>query len=149
MGIKSLYKDNCNIHALHKDNTYKIRAHHGLCLFFFKGKGYSREFVKNMMDFKNKLDKDPFVCITSKADIICGKCPNYIKDSCKNEDKVAEYDRQVLLRCNLTDGDILPYHSFRNLIVHNIILSGKREEVCGNFQWTLLCHNISNGRQLL
>ena len=27
---------------------YKIRPHHGLCIAFFEGKGYSPEFVRHM-----------------------------------------------------------------------------------------------------
>lgn len=128
-----------NISTIHHNHTYKLRAHHGLCLFYFNGKGYSDEFVKNMFDVKYLLDKNPLVYITSKTDIICGKCPNNMNNRCKGEDKVTGYDRRVLSRCNLSDGDILPYHSFRDLIYHNIILPGKREEVCGNCSWTKLC----------
>ncbi len=33
-------------------SVYKIRAHHGVCLYFFQGKGYSGEFVENMSRMK-------------------------------------------------------------------------------------------------
>lgn len=135
----NLPNDVCNKPFIPQDKAYKLRAHHGLCLLYFNGKGYSDEFVKNMFDVKHKLDTNPLVYITSKTDIICRKCPNNINERCNGEDKVAKYDNQVLLRCKLNDGDILPYHSFRNLIYHNIILPGKREDVCGDCSWNLLC----------
>jgi len=132
---------NCEFcqNSFQKDNICKIRAHHGLCMFYFKGKGYSSEFVKNMTDFKNILDNNPHILITGKADAICFKCPNNINNRCTTEEKVSYYDSQVLLRCNLSDGDILPYQELRNLILHNIILPGKREEICGDCSWTMLC----------
>lgn len=138
---KNLGTEVNDIHAFPIDYTYKIRPHHGLCLFFFKGKGYSSDFVKNMSNIKKELEKNPLVCVTSQTDIICNKCPNNMVGTCNTENKVAQYDSQVLLRCSLSDGDTIPFHTFRNLILHNIILPGKREEICGNCQWTLLCHD--------
>ena len=31
-----------------KQEGLKIRAHHGMCLHFFEGKGYSNEFTAHM-----------------------------------------------------------------------------------------------------
>jgi len=138
---KKLPEDVCNSLNINKDQIYNIRAHHALCLFFFRGKGYSSGFIKNMTDFKNILDNNPLVRITGNADAICSQCPNNINGRCTTEDKVSYYDSQVLLRCSLSDGSILPYQELRSLILHNIILPGKREEICGDCSWTLLCHN--------
>ena len=30
--------------------TYRIRPHHGMCLYFFEGKGYSEGFTKHMAE---------------------------------------------------------------------------------------------------
>ena len=30
--------------------TYRIRPHHGMCLYFFEGKGYSEGFIKHMVE---------------------------------------------------------------------------------------------------
>ena len=156
--------------------TYKIRAHHGLCLYYFKGKGYSEEFVRNMTKIKKELEKNPLVLITDRADDVCTACPNRtgsvpgsypdtgaVNDSCKNcadtasasyskhtvsnyteglcvtEEKVAEYDKQVLARCNISPGDIMPFSEFEQLVQENILTPGKRKEVCGNCQWDALC----------
>ena len=32
--------------------TYRIRPHHGMCLYFFEGKGYSEGFTKHMAEVK-------------------------------------------------------------------------------------------------
>lgn len=34
-----------------------LRAHHGLCLHFFRGKGYSGAFVENMARKKAMLER--------------------------------------------------------------------------------------------
>ena len=118
---------------------YSIRAHHGLCLNFFEQKGYSTEFIQNMQKIKNALEKNPTVKITSHTDVICGECPNNKFGVCSCEKKVKEYDRRVLLMCNISDGEIMPFLKFKDLIDKNILFKGKRKEICGNCEWDLLC----------
>lgn len=121
---------------------YEIRAHHGLCLNFFKGKGYSNEFTENMAEIKKALADNPLVCVTSQADAICSVCPKNTCGACEDENKVFEYDRQVLLRCNISDGEIIPFPDFEKLIHNNILKTGKRREICGDCQWDSLCRNV-------
>ena len=45
-------------------SVYKIRAHHGMCLSFFQGKGYSGDFVENMSRMKAILEKNPEISLT-------------------------------------------------------------------------------------
>lgn len=101
---------------------YKIRPHHGMCIAFFQGKGYSNEFTAHMSEMMHKLENDSTICITTQTDAICLKCPNNIQGICETESKVAEYDRQVLQRCGLTDGMIMPYADFRKNVYENILL---------------------------
>lgn len=122
-----------------KEYEYTVRAHHGVCLHFFKGKGYSGEFVENMRERKNELEKNPLIRIVSQTDIICGACPNNIEGTCSDGEKVAEYDRQVLLKCGISEGEVMPFLDFEKLVRDKILLPGKREEICGNCQWNSLC----------
>ena len=55
--------------------AYPIRPHHGLCLAFFRGKGYSEEFVENMTRMQKALEANAAVCLTEKTDGICAACP--------------------------------------------------------------------------
>lgn len=119
---------------------YKLRAHHGLCLCFFKGKGYSNAFVKCMADIKEKLQKNPLVCISSQTDVICGACPNNSAGICNAAQKVSAYDNRVLSRCGLSEGEIMPFLDFEKLVRQNILDPEKRTEICGDCQWDSLCH---------
>ena len=92
--------------------TISLRAHHGLCLHFFQGKGYSGAFVENMARKKAMLEENPLV---------------------------RRYDREVLSRCGLTAGDVLPYRELTERVRKTILLPGHREEICGDCQWTDLC----------
>ena len=44
-------------------SVYKIRAHHGMCLSFFQGKGYSGDFVENMVRMKAILAENPEIIL--------------------------------------------------------------------------------------
>ncbi len=127
------------------DNSfYKIRAHHGMCLAFFQGKGYSDEFAKHMAEVKRLLETNPPVCITKKADIICDACPNNREGVCTSSELVAEYDRQVLLRCELQEETVMPFLEFQKMVYDSILIPGKREEICGNCEWSSLCQLTSS-----
>ena len=123
-----------------KEQQYIIRAHHGMCLAFFIGKGYSREFTEHMQNMKDILKTNPSVKIVSKADDICSACPNNQRGICTSAEKVAEYDKSVLLHCGMSDGDVISFQHFEELVYNHILLSGKREEICGDCRWNSLCH---------
>ena len=124
------------------DYEYKIRPHHGMCIAFFQGKGYSDEFTAHMSEMIHKLESNPIICITVQTDAICLKCPNNKQGICEAASKVAEYDRQVLEQCGLAEGMILPYSDFKKIVYEHILLPGRREEICGNCQWNEICHFI-------
>lgn len=120
-------------------DEFLLRAHHGLCLCFFQGKGYSGEFVKNMTEKKMALERNPLVRLTDQTDEICRACPNNRSGQCLSDEKAARYDREVLARCGLTPGEVLPYRELEARVLETILIPGHREEICGDCQWTALC----------
>lgn len=122
-----------------KDEIMKIRAHHGMCLAFFEGKGYSDGFTEHMQIILDKMQSNPKLQIVAKGDIICKKCPNLKDGVCNTPDLVQEYDRQVLLRCGLKENTEINWEEFSKLVTEKILAKGKRQEICGNCQWTEIC----------
>lgn len=120
--------------------VYRIRAHHGMCLAFFQGKGYSDAFTQSMASTKLALMQNPQVCVVDQLDDICTACPNQNHGVCTDQEKVDEFDRQVLQRCGLEAGTTMLYLQFQSLVYEKILIPGKREEICGNCQWNDLCH---------
>ena len=115
-----------------------------MCLAFFQGKGYSDEFAKHMTEVKQLLETNSLVSITRQTDVICSACPNNREGVCVTSETVAEYDRQVLLRCNLPEGKVMPFQEFEKLVYDSILIPEKREEICGNCEWSSLCQVISS-----
>ena len=118
-------------------SVYKIRAHHGMCLYFFQGKGYSGEFVENMRAMKAILEENPEIHLTDSPDDICAACPNRLTENCA--EKASRYDREVLRRCGLSVGERLPYREFSRKVIETILRRGVRAEICGDCQWSSLC----------
>ena len=122
-----------------------LRPHHGMCLAFFEGKGYSDSFSAYMEQVLLRLFReDPTVRLLPKADVICSHCPNNMGGVCATAEKVDRYDRAVLEHCGLAAGDELPWSAFSKLVHDHILTAGKRPSICGNCEWNGICakHNI-------
>ena len=119
-------------------SSYRIRAHHGMCLFFFRGRGYSGEFVENMGKMKALLEENPQIRLMDGYDEICAACPNKLTETCA--EKASRYDREVLRLCGFSIGDTIPYLDFSEKVAATILRPGVREEICGDCQWSHLCN---------
>lgn len=120
-------------------SSFNVRAHHGLCVTFFEGKGYSDSFTTNMAEKKALLEKDPIVTIVDHADEICEACPHNNGGVCSSLGKVAKYDSAVLERCGIESGTKLHWSDFVKLVSERIIGAKKLYEVCGDCQWYSIC----------
>ena len=115
-----------------------LRAHHGMCMYFFQGKGYSGDFVENMGAMKALLEQNPQIRLLDGYDDVCAACPNKRTETCT--EKASRYDREVLRRCGLSVGDTLSYEDFSEKVVETILRPGVRGAICGDCQWSSLCH---------
>lgn len=120
-------------------NGCGVRAHHGMCLAFFEGKGYSDEFTEHMGKIQQFLAGNPEVCIIAQTDVICGPCPNNKDGICSSSEKVAEYDKKVLSLCGIREGGRISWAAFEKLVRERILESGRRQEICGDCQWDFIC----------
>lgn len=117
----------------------KLRAHHGLCIAFFEGKGYDNNFVENMKNIIITLNQNPNVTIVTDEDIACVACPNNKNGICDCIEKVDKYDKMVLKLCNIHNNLTLPWDEYRMMIQEKIIKAGKLSTVCGDCQWSYIC----------
>lgn len=122
-------------------SKFEIRAHHGLCTYFFEGKGYSDDFSHNMTEVIEKLAQNPTVKIVSHGDLICSHCPNLTDGICKTPEKVNKYDRRVMELCQIKDGCSLLWQEFSSMVKEKIIDTGKIKTVCSDCQWSEICHH--------
>lgn len=117
----------------------KLRAHHGLCIAFFEGKGYDNNLVENMKNIIITLNQNPNVTIVTDEDIVCVACPNNKNGICDCIEKVDKYDKMVLKLCNIHNNLTLPWDEYRMMIQEKIIKAGKLSTVCGDCLWSYIC----------
>ena len=90
----------------------KLRAHHGMCLTFFEGKGYSDQFTAQMQKIYDAVKENPRLQVVAEEDVICQKCPNLQAGVCQTQELVQEYDRKVLSYCGLKEDADLCWNEF-------------------------------------
>ena len=122
---------------------WPMRPHHGLCLNFFTGKGYSDAFVKNMTAVSMELKMNPGgkIVLHSGMDLLCRSCPHSINEICETEQKVARYDQKCLAFSGLHDGQILSWREFQQRVVEKIILPGLHTGICADCCWISVCQH--------
>ena len=116
-----------------------LRPHHGMCLAYFKGEGYSDGFSAHMQEMLDIFQKGAKIQLHADTDEICSACPNNQDGICEARDKVAEYDSAVLERCGLKAGQVLDFAAFTKTVQEKILATDKRREICGNCQWNSIC----------
>lgn len=124
---------------MEKEKIYTLRPHHGMCLAYFEGKGYSSSFCVHMGEVLEKLEKGARVKLTVAGDEICAACPNMKQGMCSTAERTAFYDRSVLDRCGLRENEILGFQEFVSKVEREILKPGKRKEICGGCQWDEIC----------
>lgn len=116
-----------------------LRFHHGMCLAFFEGKGYSDSFSAGMAQVRDALCPQTMVRLCCGPDAICARCPNLQGDACRCGAKVRRYDAAVRTRCGLAEGQLMPWGAFQSLVWTRILAAGERERICGDCEWNELC----------
>lgn len=66
----------------------KLRGHHLICLNFFRGEGYSEEFIRNIYS----VIANESIEIVKGQDDVCTMCPYFKGDTCKS----AEFTNQMI-----------------------------------------------------
>lgn len=97
----------------------KLRAHHLNCIPRFNGRGYSKEFCKNMQSIKERFLNGEEYEIVSTADDVCCFCPNLINGVCIDDEKVCRFDKNT--------ADFGTYDI---------------SKICSDCQWYYICEKI-------
>lgn len=89
----------------------KLRGHHLICLNFFRGEGYSEDFIENIYSIVGRKQVE----IVEGPDEVCAKCP-YLKESrCSNseytDEKIMHQDREALKLLALKAGAVVGWNT--------------------------------------
>ncbi len=82
----------------------KLRGHHLICLNFFRGEGYSEDFIKNIYSVIEKEQIE----IVNGPDDVCERCPYLRGNKCSSkeytDEKIVLQDKEALKLLRLSPG---------------------------------------------
>ena len=120
-----------------------LRPHHGMCLAYFKGEGYSDGFSVHMKEVLDNLQNGDGMDVQLHVgtDEICSACPNNQNGQCTDAALVEKYDNAVLEACGLSNGEQISFADFTEKVQENLLANGKRTEICGGCKWNGICES--------
>lgn len=118
-----------------------LRPHHGLCIQFYEGKGYSKDFTKKMDELVDLIETNPNMLIQlySDVDVLCESCPNNKDSRCITYEKVKRFDEMVLSYCNINFWDIISIRDFLQLVRTEILDKRLQPSICSDCEWYSIC----------
>ena len=86
----------------------RLRGHHFVCLHFYRGEGYSPEYVKNLEDVLYRAMDGEEIEAVACADDICRACPTLQGEKCVAKPgmdaEIRQMDAEATLRLNVDVG---------------------------------------------
>ncbi|AKG91858.1 hypothetical protein GAH_00810 [Geoglobus ahangari] len=115
----------------------RLRGHHLICLNFFKGEGYSEDFVENL----RRVVSDSEIEVVFGADDVCERCP-YLKDgvcsySESAEEEVTELDQMAYRLLSTYPGQRTTWHEVKEKLPE--IMRTWKEFACSECDWKTVC----------
>lgn len=108
----------------------KLRGHHLICLNFFRGEGYSEDFIRNIYSVIGKEKVE----VVAGPDEVCARCPYLEGNKCANSDytdeKILLQDREALRLLRFKPGEIVDWK----------IISAKLPGILDEWK-SLFCHD--------
>jgi len=120
----------------------KLRGHHLICLQFYRGEGYSDEFVENLKKVVDTAKKHG-ILIVEGADDVCNHCPYLVGGKCmyrENADKeIRCLDSLAMALLKTAPGKTITWKEVEETIPE--IIEEWREKACKSCDWREVCHH--------
>ncbi len=120
-----------------------------ICLHFFDGSGYDREFIANL----EKTVRDAAINgveILSGADDICIKCPflkNNVCSPAENADEeIMKMDRKALELLNLSAGSRTRWDEIEHMLHH--VFPEWQRRYCSDCEWMSTCEKNTSFQKM-
>ena len=124
--------------------TARLRGHHLVCLQFYRGEGYSPEFISNVDRVLSMATETPAL-IVSGGDDICSACPGLAADgTCTDpgEDEVLSIDALALTVLDAAIGESLSLADALGRLESDAAGVGRwRAEACSDCTWEVVCED--------
>ncbi len=114
-----------------------LRGHHLICLNFFRGEGYSEDFIKNIYS----IIKEEHIEVVEGPDDVCLKCPFLKGKKCSNseysDEMILGQDTDALKLLNCKPGMILNWKMIAESLP--VIIKEWKTKYCGCCGYRRVC----------
>ncbi len=121
------------------NDSVTLRGHHWICLHFFRGEGYTGEFVENLESVIARLAGEDALVVEG-PDAVCAACCHLVDGLCTSESSGEQVIRRIddlaVELLGLTPGETRPFRPSRALTA---ALPVWREKACRGCTWEELC----------
>ena len=119
----------------------RLRGHHLICLQFYRGEGYSEEFIENLENVLEKA-RQSGVLIVEGADDICKACPYLVDGKCSYkenaEEEIRYLDFLALTLLGLSSERTVSWKEISERVVD--IVDEWKDKACRDCEWRKVCH---------
>jgi len=119
----------------------KFRGHHLICLHFFQGEGYSKEYVENLRNIVDKAKGGEEIEVVGGADDVCRACPSLKEDKCTHKNsadlEISNLDNIAIKFLNVAKGEKLTWSSIKNKV--NLVPKEWLTAFCKGCDWENVC----------
>ena len=124
----------------------RLRAHHLICLHFFKGEGYTPEYVENLRSILERA-KAERIEVVMGADDVCKPCP-FLKDGIceKGEEQIAELDLLAMNLLKVKPGDEIGWEDSEKEL--DKILGIWKKYACFDCEYSTICSKDERWRSV-
>lgn len=127
----------------------KFRGHHLICLHFYRGEGYDREYVEKLSILMEKAAAGEIVEIVAGADDVCHFCPHLRHEQCKHqansEQEIKELDQRALTHLGLKCGDQVIWRRLAQFV--DKTPANWFQDFCQGCDWLELCNRIKASKK--
>lgn len=125
----------------------RLRGHHFICLQFFRGEGYSDEFVENLTHVIQRAAREPALVVDG-IDNVCAACPELGSDgrcaseSAGGETEIRRIDELALGVLGVSVGEQLSLAEARERLEADAVGVGSwRANACDDCAWERICES--------
>ncbi|HHW45206.1 DUF1284 domain-containing protein [Desulfofundulus thermobenzoicus] len=120
----------------------QFRGHHLICLHFFQGEGYDRDYIDNLKNLVDRAEKGEEITVVAGADDVCRACPHLEGERCMHGDgadgEIRRLDQMALDYLGIPVGEKVLWADLQKKVG-----SAPRQWFdlfCRGCDWEKLCH---------
>ncbi|WP_026486431.1 DUF1284 domain-containing protein [Caldanaerobius polysaccharolyticus] len=122
----------------------RLRGHHLICLNFFQGEGYSGDFIDNVKQLLDMVQKGEKIKVVEGPDDVCSACPYLKGDICTHkegaDEEIKEMDDKARNHLCIESSQEVVWNEIKQKV--NSISRSWFWDFCNGCDWQKVCNRM-------